>query len=90
MDFVFLSNTPLFRGTTPEEAKEMLGCLGAYTREFGRGDRVLRRGDPVRALGVVLSGSVLIESAAVWGNTTVLDSVGPGQIFAENFTKRVF
>ena len=85
MDFVFLSKTALFRGTAPGEAEEMLGCLGALTREFGRGEQVLRRGDPVRALGMVLTGSVLIQSDDVWGNTTVLDSVGPGQIFAETY-----
>ena len=30
---------------------------------------------------MVLTGSVLIENNDLWGNTTVLDSVGPGQIF---------
>ena len=34
---------------------------------------------------MVLTGSVLIESDDLWGNTTVLDSVGPGQIFAETY-----
>ena len=35
--------------------------------------------------GLVLTGSVLIENNDLWGNTTVLDSVGPGQIFAETY-----
>ena len=85
MDFDALCRTPLFRGTSPQEAEEMLGCLGAERRTFSRGQRIYRAGDTVTALGVVLQGRVLIESADLWGNTTVLDSVGPGQIFAETY-----
>ena len=63
----------------------MLSCLGAQRRRFAKGQTVYRVGDIVTSLGMVLSGRVLIENDDLWGNTTVLDSVGPGQIFAETY-----
>lgn len=85
MDLIGLSKTALFRGSTPQEVEGMLSCLGAERRSFSRGDRIFRTGDVVTSLGIVLSGSVLIESSDLWGNTTILDSVGPGRIFAETY-----
>lgn len=81
----FLSNTPLFRGTTPQEIECMLKCLGAQQRQFDKGARIYCAADTVTELGLILSGSVLIENNDLWGNTTVLDSVGLGQIFAETY-----
>lgn len=85
MDFVFLSHTALFRGISPEEAERMLSCLGAERRQFAKGQMIYRTGDVVSSLGLVLSGQVLIESSDLWGSTTVMDSIGPGQIFAETY-----
>lgn len=85
MNTVLLSNTPLFRGIGPADAEAMLACLGAVRREYAKGQAVLRAGDLVSELGLVLRGSVLIQTGDLWGNTAVLDSVGPGQVFAETY-----
>lgn len=85
MNCMLLSKSPLFRGAAPEEVSAMLDCLGAERRQFSKGQIIYHAGDVVSALGLVLSGSVLVESTDLWGNTTVLDSVGPGQIFAETY-----
>lgn len=85
MDFVFLSHTALFRGVSPVEAESMLSCLGAERRQFAKGQMIYRTGDEVSSLGLVLSGQVLIERGDLWGSATVLDSIGPGQIFAETY-----
>lgn len=85
MKYAFLAQTPLFQGTSPQEIETMLTCLGSDLRSYERGQIIYRAGDVVHALGMVLSGSVLIETDDVWGNTTVLDCAGPGQIFAETY-----
>ena len=36
-------------------------------------------------MGLVLEGSVRIESNDMWGNRTILSHVGPGQFFAETY-----
>lgn len=85
MNFLFLTETPLFRGITAQELEDMLACLGTDVRSYEKGQMIYRTGDVITSLGVVLSGSVLIENDDIWGNTTVLDCVGPGQIFAETY-----
>ena len=85
MYFLFLTNTPLFRGTTPEEAAKMVTCLSAEERFFPKDAFLYRTGDTVRAMGLVLSGRVRIESDDIWGNRTILDQLEPGQVFAETY-----
>ena len=85
METEALSKTALFRGAAPEEIHELLCCLGAERQTFSKGGWIFRTGDTVTALGMVLSGRVLIENTDLWGSTTVLDSVGPGQISAETY-----
>lgn len=85
MDFALLSHTPLFAGVAPQEIEAMLACLDTERRHYTKGQIILRSGDTVRSMGIVLCGRVLIEKTDLWGNATVLDSVGPGQIFAETY-----
>ncbi|MBQ8850919.1 MAG: Crp/Fnr family transcriptional regulator [Oscillibacter sp.] len=85
MDCQFLSKTLLFRGASAEETEEMLSCLGAKTRRYEKGSVIYHAGDLVSAIGLVLSGSVSIESDDAWGNKSILDHVGPGQVFAETY-----
>lgn len=67
MDGEFLTKTVLFQGATPQEVEQMLSCLGAQRRVFPKGAYVYHAGEPVRALGVVLSGSVSIEKMTTSG-----------------------
>ena len=85
LDFAFLSRTALFLGASPEETEAILTCLAAETRTYEKGQMIYRAGDTAVSLGLVLSGRILIVHDDFWGNTTVLDSAGPGQIFAETY-----
>ena len=80
-----LGNTPLFRGMTVPDIEEMLCCLRAVERTYKKGAVILPEGTPTEQLGVVLSGRVIIEMGDVWGNNSVLSSVGAGGIFAEAY-----
>lgn len=85
MDYSFLSKTVLFRDTSPEEIQTLLGCLSAESKQFSRGSVIYHAGDIISSIGLVLSGSVSIENDDVWGNKSILDKVGPGQVFAETY-----
>lgn len=77
MDLQFLSTTPLFQGTTEEEVKEMLNCLGARTRSYKKGSLIYQAGDTVHAMGLVLTGSVTIENDDIWGRRNILSHIAP-------------
>lgn len=77
--------TPLFCGLSQENLDQMRqsGCLRSAA--FERGQQVLRIGQTVRELGLVLSGTVQIESVDPWGGNSLLSMLGPGHIFAESY-----
>lgn len=77
----FLADTKLFEGSTPEEIKSMLECLGARERRFKEGARIYRMGDTIKTVGLVLEGCVRIENVDVWGNVNVLGTMEVGDAF---------
>lgn len=85
MDHLFLSKTPLFQGVSPEEVETMLSCLTPTAKTFPRGSVICRAGEPVSAIGLILTGSVSIEADDIWGNKSILDHAGAGQVFAETY-----
>lgn len=68
----FLAQTQLFAGSSPDEIKGMLGCLGARQRSFEEGSYLHRMGDTISTVGLMLAGSVRIESVDVWGDVSVM------------------
>ncbi|MDO5560505.1 MAG: Crp/Fnr family transcriptional regulator [Oscillospiraceae bacterium] len=85
MDYNFLAGTSLFRGTDHDEIESVLKCLNAKCSKYPKGSMIFRAGDIVHEFGLVMSGAVSIENDDLWGNKTILDHIGPGQIFAESY-----
>ena len=74
-----------FREQGRRTRKPCLKCLEAREKQFQKDETIYYVGDRVSELGLVLSGSVLIENDDLWGNRSILDRIGPGQIFAETY-----
>ncbi|HJA35266.1 MAG TPA: Crp/Fnr family transcriptional regulator [Firmicutes bacterium] len=85
MDPLFLTKTPLFQGIAPKELEQMLECLGASARQYGKGQTIYHVGETVEQMGVVVTGSVHVVQDDVWGNRSIWAQVGPGQVFAETY-----
>ena len=83
MNYEFLSRTFLFQGTSPKETEHMLSCLNAEPRSYKKGSVICQVGDQVKAMGMVLSGSVHIENIDMMGNKSILNRIAPGQVFGE-------
>ena len=84
-DYSILGRSPLFRGIPAGDFGVLLEHLKAETRSYKKGDLICHAGEHTNALGIVLTGSVTIESDDIFGNRSVLDKVGPGQVFAETY-----
>ncbi len=80
-----LTRLPLFRGIDSTELPELLTCVGGVRRRYEKGDLLLRRGERVTQLGVVLSGGVHIVREDFWGNRTIVGLAGPGDVFGESY-----
>lgn len=85
MDIFFLQRSRLFMGMSEDEISGALSFLQAQEKQYKKGHVLLHAGDVTERLGLVLEGSVTIESNDAWGNRTILSHVGPGQLFAETY-----
>ena len=76
--FPVLHTAALFSGISDEELAAMLSCLGARIDTFPKGSRLLRAGESVEEVGLVLAGSALIVQEDIWGNRNILLDVDTG------------
>ena len=76
-----IHTSQLFSGISDEELLVMLKCLGARKESFAKGEFLLRAGDSVDSISLVLSGNVLIIQEDIWGNRHILAKAGSGQSF---------
>lgn len=76
---------PLFRGMDAGEVSAALAALAAKETAFEKDETILHAGTVSARMGVVLSGSVTVESNDVWGNRTILSHIGAGGTFAETY-----
>ena len=75
----------LFKHFSEEERFAVLKDLCAVTKHYQKGETVLHAGSENRYIFTVLSGSVKIQNNDIWGNTSVLNMVEKGQVFAEAY-----
>ena len=80
-----LRRCALFYGIHDEELLSMLRCLEASAHSYGKNQYILQSGQPVTAIGVLVSGSAYIIQEDFWGNRNILAQVSSGQMFAETF-----
>jgi CRP-like cAMP-binding protein len=85
MDTAFLGKTTIFKGMNENEIKESLSALRAAEKGYKKGSVIMHAGSVTDRMGLVLEGSVTIESNDIWGNRTILSHVGRGQFFAETY-----
>ena len=86
MNIEFLKTSMIFRGMDEDEIACSLKFLQANERNFKRGTTILRAGDLTDNMGLIMEGSVTIESNDVWGNRTILSKVETSQFFAETYS----
>ena len=83
--FPVLHTAALFSGISDDELAAMLSCLGARIDTFPKGSRLLRAGEQVEEVGLVLAGSTLIVQEDIWGNRNILSRTALGQTYAAAF-----
>ena len=78
-----LKRSRLFAGITESEITAMLQCLSAAVRIYDKGDCVLRRGETVSSVAMLLEGSIHIQKEDYWGNLSILNEITEGEVFGE-------
>ena len=81
----FLKKTSLFRGVSEQELPALLDCLAPGVRDYAKNELILRQGEDVSAVGMVLSGRAQVIEEDFWGNRSILADAWPGDLFAEAY-----
>lgn len=85
MDITTLSEYTLFHHLSVEETASILSELRAQERKYKKDSIILSAGDLIESIGLVLSGSVTVQSNDLWGKRTILSHVCEGDYFGGTF-----
>ena len=85
MQMDVIQQIALFRGMDEAELAAALSALSAKEKTYEKDETILYAGNVSEHMGLVLEGSVTIESNDVWGNRTILSHIEKGGTFAETY-----
>lgn len=78
-----LREVKLFAGLRESEYDGALACLNAKVKKHTKGSILQLAGDPVKTVGIVLSGSVGISRTDYAGNRLIVGRTGPHEMLGE-------
>ncbi|MBE5041225.1 Crp/Fnr family transcriptional regulator [Ructibacterium gallinarum] len=81
-----LAQTPLFEGITEQDCRQMIRCFGAAEREFSPGQTLYDFGSEESRVGILTAGQARVVRIDIDGNRTILETLGPGEVFGTLFT----
>ena len=71
-----IKNSPVFFGLSEDELKNMLECFNARIKTFEDGEFIIRQGEMVKNIYLVLEGAVNIEKDTYWGRRIIVTQLG--------------
>jgi CRP-like cAMP-binding protein len=71
-----IKNSPIFFGLSEDELKEMLVCFNARIKTYENEEIIIRQGDMVKNIYLVLEGNVNIEKDSYWGRRIIVTQLG--------------
>lgn len=80
-----IKNSPLFYGMKDEELKGILECFNARVRNYESGEMIIRQGDFISNIYLVLEGAVNIEKDSYWGRRIIISRLNENDNIALAF-----
>lgn len=80
-----LKKTQMFSGVADDEIFAMLSCLNARVFNYKKGEYVLRQGEHLNDIIVLVEGSLHIQKDDYWGNRSILGHISTGEVFGEAY-----
>lgn len=80
-----LRKTKLFAGVSAEEIRSMLHCLNARLYHYKKGEYVLRQGERVSQITVLVAGCLHVQKDDYWGNRSIVNRIVVGEMFGEAY-----
>ena len=80
-----IKNSPIFYSISDEELKALLTCFNAKIKTYENEERIIRQGDVVSHIYLILDGSVNIEKDTYWGRRMIISRIGKNENLALSF-----
>lgn len=82
---ISLEEHPIFYSISHEEILLLKNCFHFLERSFRKQDYILMEGDEIHQIGLILSGTILMEKVGISGNYSFVTELKKGDILAEPF-----
>lgn len=82
-----LKRTKLFSGVGEEDISSLLSCLGARKKEYKKGEYILREGEHISDIFILVEGKIHIQKDDYWGNRSILSVISVGEMFGEGYAE---
>ncbi len=80
-----LKRTKLFSGVGEDDIASLLSCLGARKKEYKKGEYILREGEHISDIFILVEGKIHIQKDDYWGNRSILSVISVGEMFGEGY-----
>ena len=80
-----LKRTKLFSGVGEDNIASLLSCLGARKKEYKKGEYILREGEHISDIFILVEGKIHIQKDDYWGNRSILSVISVGEMFGEGY-----
>jgi len=80
-----LKKSRIFAGVSEDEIEAMLSCLNARVLSFKKGEYVLRQGEMISDILILVEGALHVQREDYWGNLSILSHVDVGEMFGEAY-----
>ena len=81
-----LKNSKLFHGTEESDIYSILNCFQAKVLHYKKGEYIIRHGDIINNIMILLNGCLCIQRDDYWGNRSIVNIVNIGEMFGEAYT----
>lgn len=80
-----LKRTKLFSDVGEDDIASLLSCLGARKKEYKKGEYILREGEHISDIFILVEGKIHIQKDDYWGNRSILSVISVGEMFGEGY-----
>lgn len=80
-----LKRTRMFSGVGDNDISSMLSCLEPKLKNYKKGEYVLRQGEHLNDIIVLVNGKLHIQKDDYWGNRSILGQISLGEMFGEAY-----
>jgi CRP-like cAMP-binding protein len=80
-----INKASLFENLSNEEINAFLGCARKRIKQYQKGEVILRAGNVIDTIGIILEGTCHIVREDYWGNKTIINEIKESGIIGEVF-----